>query len=153
MPNVLYDALFTPHRLNKARYIGATADDGYSYEQFLQLSSKIAGALLSAGLTPGDRVASQVNKSIESLALYTACIQCGCVFLPLNTAYTPTEVSYFVGDAEPGLLVCDSAVESSLSDTLNAGTPACRIMTLNADGSGNLMDLSLIHISEPTRPY
>ena len=146
MPNVLYDALFTPHRLNRARYIGETAaGDGYSYKQFLQLSSKIACTLVAGGVTPGDRVASQVKKSIESLALYTACIQCGCVFLPLNTAYTPREVSYFVGDAEPCLLVCDSAAESALSDTLAAdyGKPACTIMTLNADGSGSLMEAAM----------
>jgi len=102
MPNVLYDALFAPHQQNSANFIGQTADNSYSYEQFLQLSSKVAGALVAAGLAPGDRVAAQVNKSVEALALYTACVQCGCVYLPLNTAYTPREISYFVGDAEPG---------------------------------------------------
>ncbi len=139
MPNVLYDALFTPHKHNQARYIGDTADNSHSYEQFLQLSSKVAGALISAGLKPGDRVAAQVNKSVEALALYTACVQCGCVYLPLNTAYTPMEISYFVGDAEPGMLVCDSTAKVALAAALADG-PACQIMTLDADGSGSLTD-------------
>jgi len=140
MSNVLYDALFAPHQQNDARYIGQTADRGLSYEQFLILSSQIAGALVSQGLKPGDRVAAQVNKSIEALALYTACVQCGCVYLPLNTAYTPREISYFVGDAEPGLLVCDSAAEKALTTELTSETGAlsCAIMTLDADGSGSL---------------
>ena len=30
----------------------------------------------------------------------------GAVFLPLNTAYTPAEVEYFLTDAEPALFVC-----------------------------------------------
>jgi malonyl-CoA/methylmalonyl-CoA synthetase len=33
----------------------------------------------------------------------------GAVFLPLNTAYTPAEVEYFLTDAEPALFVCDPA--------------------------------------------
>jgi malonyl-CoA/methylmalonyl-CoA synthetase len=137
MPNVLYDTLFAPHQQNQARYIGKTSADGLSYEQFLKLSARIAGALVSAGLEPGDRVAAQVNKSIEALALYTACVQSGCVYLPLNTAYTSREISYFIGDAEPGLLVCDGQALSALSEALAENT--CQLMTLNADGSGSLM--------------
>lgn len=142
MPNVLYDALFAPHQQNSANFIGQTADNSYSYEQFLQLSSKVAGALVAAGLAPGDRVAAQVNKSVEALALYTACVQCGCVYLPLNTAYTPREISYFVGDAEPGLLVCDSSAESALGEALAASSnsTACKLMTLDSDGSGSLTE-------------
>ena len=138
MANALYDALFGPHQQNQARYIGASADNGLSYQQFLQMASKFAGALVASGLQPGDRVAVQVNKSIEALALYTGCVQCGCVFLPLNTAYTAREVSYFVGDAEPGLLVCDASAEASLQEAL--ASAACQISTLNADGSGRLTD-------------
>jgi malonyl-CoA/methylmalonyl-CoA synthetase len=137
MPNVLYDTLFAPHQQNQARYIGKTSADGLSYEQFLKLSARIAGALVSAGLEPGDRVAAQVNKSIEALALYTACVQSGGVYLPLNTAYTSREISYFIGDAEPGLLVCDGQALSALSEALAENT--CQLMTLNADGSGSLM--------------
>jgi acyl-CoA synthetase (AMP-forming)/AMP-acid ligase II len=37
---------------------------------------------------PGDRLAAQVEKSPEALALYAGCVQAGAIFLPLNTAYT-----------------------------------------------------------------
>ena len=33
--------------------------------------------------------------------LYLGAIRAGAVFLPLNTAYTETELAYFLGDAEP----------------------------------------------------
>jgi malonyl-CoA/methylmalonyl-CoA synthetase len=48
------------------------------------------------GLKPGDRVAAQVAKSPEALALYAACVQAGLIFLPLNTAYTVDELTYFI---------------------------------------------------------
>jgi malonyl-CoA/methylmalonyl-CoA synthetase len=66
------------------------------------------------GVKPGDRVAVQVEKSIEALMLYLATIRAGGVFLPLNTAYTPTEVEYFLGDSEPRLFVCDPARADAL---------------------------------------
>jgi malonyl-CoA/methylmalonyl-CoA synthetase len=43
---------------------------------------------LTAGPGPGDRLAAQIHKSPEALALYAACVQAGVIFLPLNTAYT-----------------------------------------------------------------
>ena len=48
----------------------------------------------------------QVEKSPEALLLYLACVQAGAVFLPLNTAYTLAELAYFIGDAEPAVVVC-----------------------------------------------
>ena len=35
-----------------------------------------------------------------------ACLRAGAVLLPLNTAYTLTELEYFLGDAEPALTLC-----------------------------------------------
>jgi acyl-CoA synthetase (AMP-forming)/AMP-acid ligase II len=59
--------------------------------------AQIAHALTEAGLKPGDRLAAQIGKSPEALALYAACVQAGIViFLPLNTAYTVDELSYFI---------------------------------------------------------
>ena len=52
--------------------------------------------MLQLKLKPGDRVAAQIEKSPEALALYAACAQAGLVFLPLNTAYTVDELAYFI---------------------------------------------------------
>ena len=56
---------------------------------------------MANNVAPGDRVAVQVAKSVEAIALYLATVRAGAVFLPLNTAYTRSEVDYFLGDAEP----------------------------------------------------
>ena len=82
-------------------------DDGrdFTYAQYWSLSGKIANALAVRGVARGDRVAAQLEKSVEALAIFLACARLGAIFLPLNTAYTPTEVGYFVGDAEPKLVI------------------------------------------------
>jgi malonyl-CoA/methylmalonyl-CoA synthetase len=95
----------------------ATLPDGrsYSYADLDAVSARFANALISLGVQPGDRVAVQVEKSIEALMLYLGTLRAGGVFLPLNTAYTGTELAYFLGDAEPRVFVCDPAKAEALA--------------------------------------
>jgi len=72
----------------------------------ITLSGRYAEAPAELGLKPDDRVAAQVEKSVEALMLYLGGIRIGAIFLPLDTAYTSAELDYFLGDAEPKLLVC-----------------------------------------------
>lgn len=116
------------------------AGDGstVTYGDMLAMSARFAGLLVQLGVAPGDRVAVQVDKSAEALILYLACLRAGAVFLPLNTAYTLAEVEYFVGDAEPRLVVCrpqDGEAMTALVQRL--GTGICR--TLGQKGDGSLM--------------
>ncbi len=77
------------------------------YDDLAAKSAQIAHALVAAGCTPGDRVAAQVDKHWHVLALYLACLRAGLVYLPLNTGYQKSELSYFFGDAEPRVIVCN----------------------------------------------
>jgi malonyl-CoA/methylmalonyl-CoA synthetase len=79
------------------------------YDELAATSARIAHALVDAGCVPGDRVAAQVDKHWQVLALYLACLRAGLVYLPLNTAYQRAELAYFFGDARPRVIVCDEA--------------------------------------------
>lgn len=82
-------------------------DDGrdFTYRAFWDLAGRLAAGLVASGAKPGDRIALQVEKSVEAVALFYACVRAGLIFLPLNTAYTPSEISYFLGDAAPHLFI------------------------------------------------
>ncbi|MCX7306258.1 MAG: AMP-binding protein, partial [Hyphomicrobiales bacterium] len=67
-----------------------------SYADVAAATARSAAALAACGVKPGDRVAAQVEKSREALFLYLGCVRAGAVFLPLNTAYTPSELGYFI---------------------------------------------------------
>ena len=100
-----------------------------SFGDLETLTGRLANVLLQRGLKPGDRVAAQVEKSAEAVALYLACLKAGLVYLPLNTAYTAPEIAYFLGDAEPGLFVCDhhksdSVPTATLAELLAADAPS-----------------------------
>jgi len=111
-------------------------------EQLFALSGQIANVLLDAGVEPGHRVAMQCEKSIEALALYLACLRVGSLFLPLNTAYMPAEMDYFVGDAEPTIVVSSIQAADQLA-------PICAnhnatLFTLGENSDGTLMDAARV---------
>jgi malonyl-CoA/methylmalonyl-CoA synthetase len=117
--------------------------DGRSvtYAEADNASAKISNALLHLGVTPGDRVSVQVEKSVENLFLYLACLRAGLVYHPLNTAYTSSELTYFLGNAEPSIVVCAADKVATIETVL----PECgvrSVLSMNADGSGTLMKMA-----------
>jgi malonyl-CoA/methylmalonyl-CoA synthetase len=124
---------FAQARLRDPDSIFIECDDGrrFTYAQFWNLAGQLAQALVSEGAKPGDRIAVQVEKSVEALALFYACVRSGLVFLPLNTAYTANEISYFLGDAEPSIFII-SPVKPEPS--------GIKVLTLDDAGGGSLID-------------
>jgi malonyl-CoA/methylmalonyl-CoA synthetase len=105
------------------------------YDELDQWSARIANALVDAGCAAGDRVAVQVDKCWQALALYLACLRAGLVYLPLNTGYKKAELEYFFGDAEPRLVVC----RPESAGFTAALRPEAAVLTLSEDG-GTLLE-------------
>ncbi len=95
-------------------------------------TAQLANLLIASGVRPGDRVVAQLEKSPIVLLLYLACLRAGAVFLPLNTAYSDTEVAYLLTDAEPRLAVCDPARVSAYM--------SLPVLTADEHGEGTLSD-------------
>ncbi len=138
MTNLLFDALTAtaPERL----WIETADGRRLTYGDLYALTARFAGVLAEAGVSPGDRVASNVEKSPEALALYLAVVRAGGIYLPLNTAYTAAELAYFLGDAEPAVFVTDPARADEATALTAAAGRSCAVETLGADGrSGSLL--------------
>lgn len=112
-----------------------------SYADLREGSSRYANALRSLGVRTGDRVAVQVDKSVDAVLLYVACLRAGIVYLPLNTAYTMAELDYFIEDAEPSLVVCrPQSVEAMRELWARRSVGACE--SLDGQGGGTLAELA-----------
>jgi malonyl-CoA/methylmalonyl-CoA synthetase len=70
-----------------------------TYAELDRLVRQTAGYLQSLGIEPGDRVALQLSKSLEFILLHLATAQLGAISLPLNLAYPPDEIEYFLSDS------------------------------------------------------
>ena len=138
MSNFLFDRLFGCHEGETEAFLIFADGSQQSYDSFLRQAARFANVIEQLGLVVGDRLAAQIEKSAEGLALYAACIQSGVIFLPLNTAYTPAEISYFVGDSGAKLLVADQ--NFTLGEI--ADEHGVVLEFLNGDGSGTFCDLA-----------
>lgn len=144
MTNTLYDALIAPHAGNTSTFL--SCDDGtqLSYDAFVRRAAQLAHVLVAAGVAPGDRVVVQAPKQSDTIALYAAAVQAGAIYLPLNTAYTETELRYFVQDAQPKLFVCD-AKDVDVANDLTSDT---NIAVLTVDGANGTLSLQANTMAE-----
>ncbi len=123
---------------------GPLAPGYYTWRDLERGSAMLANLLQSLELPEGARVAVQTEKSVEALMLYLAVIRAGYVYLPLNTAYQAAEIEYFVGNAEPSVVVCTRRNFGWVSKiAFRAGTK--NVFTLDDDGSGSLLDRAAMH--------
>ena len=119
----------------------------YSWRDLDHASAMLANWLGSLDLPPSSRVAVQVEKSVEALMLYLATLRAGHVFLPLNTAYQSAEIEYFVGNAEPAVVVCTPANFGWVSKiAFKAGTQ--HVFTLGDDRTGSLLERAKHHSNQ-----
>ena len=111
-----------------------------SYAQADAASARYAGALKHLGVTAGERVLAQVDKSPEALILYLAVLRLGAAYVPLNTAYTAAEVAYFLEDARPVLFVARTGNQDALAAA--AESVAAKLVTLDPAAAGTLPQLA-----------
>ena len=132
-----------------------TADVGknalyYSWRDMDRATAMLANLLQSLDLPKGARIVVQVEKSVEAAMLYLATLRAGFVFLPLNTAYQSGEIEYFIGNAEPSVVVCSPANFGWVSKiAFKAGTQ--NVFTLGDDRTGSLLDRAA-HCSDQHTP-
>jgi len=132
--------------------VAVETDNGlrYSWRDLERGTAMLANLLASLGLPAGARVAVQVEKSVEAMMLYLATLRAGYVFLPLNTAYQSAEIEYFIGNAEPSVMVCSSKNFGWVSKiAFKAGTR--NVFTLDDDRTGSLLERAA-HCSDRHEP-
>jgi len=138
MSNHLYGAIERAIADRRKALIELADGARISYGEVFDLAAKLAGHLIRRGVVPGDRVAVQVEKSWQNLALYLACLRAGAVYLPLNTGYPLAELEYFLGDAQPTFVVVRPESEDGVCKLcLRIGKAT--VESLGANGEGSLL--------------
>ncbi len=141
-------SVFTQHFPTDPSSTFIETEDGqtWSYADLDNETARLARYLTEAGVQKGERVAVQVEKTPQVLFLYMACLRAGFIYLPLNTAYTESELAYFIDNAEPAVVVCRSSnLEAFIK--IARGKSVRHFYTLdNAPGH------NLLQLSETTRP-
>ena len=76
----------------------------FTYAQFADLAARLAGALITAGAKPGDRIAFLGTNCHRLLEAYYGVLEAGCVLVPLNIRLGPEELAFVLNDAQARFL-------------------------------------------------
>lgn len=138
-PNIY--AIFAERFLRNPTQVSIETEGGktYTYADVESETAKLANLFVSTGAQKGDRLAAQVEKSAEALFVYLATVRAGLVYLPLNTAYQRGEMEYFLGDAQPAIVVCRPQSEAMIS-TLAQAAGSKKVFTLDENAAGSLIE-------------
>jgi len=144
----LYTALRSAFPADLDQIAIETADTAtplhYRWRDLDRGTAMIANLLASLKLPAQSRIAVQVEKSVEALMLYLAVLRAGHVYLPLNNAYQAAEIEYFIGNAEPAVVVCSGRNFGWISKlAFKAGTR--HVFTLDDDRRGSLLERAAFH--------
>jgi len=82
-------------------------DRSWTYAQFSERIGRFAGALLRAGIEPGDRVALLAPNLPELLEAHFAVLRVGAVLVAINTRLNPAEVGYILNHSGAKVVIAD----------------------------------------------
>jgi malonyl-CoA/methylmalonyl-CoA synthetase len=102
----------------------------FTFTDLLACSAAFGHVLTSLGVSPGDRVTVQLEKSIDAVWLYLAVLRVGAIYMPLNSGYTDAEMEYFIADAQPALIVVEPQRLEAVDALASKARPAARTTTL-----------------------
>ena len=80
-------------------------DRWYTYGELVQLGGQTASWLKNHGVAPGDKVAIQLENSLDLVLAHLGCMALGAVRVPLNSHYRHAELSPILEDSKPKLVI------------------------------------------------
>ena len=98
-------------------------DRRFDFEEYDRLANRFANLLISAGVSPGDRIASLLYNSPEYGVVHFGNARAGSVLVHIPPLYAAAEIAGILERTRPRVLVVDSAVHSRLGDDCLAAIP------------------------------
>jgi amino acid adenylation domain-containing protein len=105
----VWERLQTHTAMSPERIALEGATERLSYRELERRSTRLAAALVDAGVSRGDRVALLLPRSIEFVLAILACVRVGAAFAPIDLASPPERIARMLGVLEPRLALVDAA--------------------------------------------
>ena len=111
----------------------------FTYVEHAERVARVAGALRSLGVRPGDRVATYAWNHHRHLELYWAIPTVGAVLHTVNIRVSPDDVAYILDHAEDRVAFVDAELLPAIDDVLRA-RPGIRVVVMSDDPGAPLGD-------------
>lgn len=89
-------------------------DDCLTYAELNARANEVASRLRERDVRPGDLISIAVERSVQMAVAILAALKSGVAYLPLDPGYTAGQLVFMQSDAQPKLLITESALISSL---------------------------------------
>jgi carnitine-CoA ligase len=86
----------------------------WTYAETYEAAARCAGALRTAGIEPGDRVAIICSNRVEFLQIVLGCAWLGAVAVPINIASRGPQLQHILSNCAARLLVMEAAYTENL---------------------------------------
>ncbi len=85
-----------------------------SYGALEEDANRLAHYLLNSGIKKGDRIIFFLEKSLFTVIAHLAVQKIGAVGVPLNPGFKKSEMVYFIRDARPRLVICNTETDGMI---------------------------------------
>ncbi len=98
-------------------------DETLTFGELDARSSRVANALIDAGVGPGDRVAIVAKTSLVPYELVFGCAKARAVMMPLNWRLSPREIAAILADGTPRLILLADELSPLLGEAVGQPDP------------------------------
>jgi malonyl-CoA/methylmalonyl-CoA synthetase len=123
-----------------------------SYAELDEWVNHTARYLQTMDVRPGDRVALQLSKSLEFILLHLATVRLGAITLPLNLAYPPDELKYFLEDSGAKLFFALESAKEKIQTVLSELPELQECIFLNPSNPEEFQSLTAKYRSPVSTP-
>ncbi len=109
----------------------------YTYAEFEERAARLASALVSAGVGPGDKVACYQYNGAAYLETVFAAFKIGAVPVNANYRYTSEELSALLADADTAALVFSGELTANVTHAARH-LPRLRLLVRTGDAPGGV---------------
>ncbi len=123
-----------------------------SYTKLDEDSNKVANALTKMGVNKGDRVAMLLSNSLEFATIYFGIVKIGGIAALLDPKYKLTELTAFINDCQPKVLVSDSPLLEPIVPALPGFKSIRQVIEVGSDYKGQFLSYQEIMDSSSSQP-
>lgn len=122
-----------------------------TYRELASLSDRMRDRLHASGVTPGDRVATYLPKSIDTVATFYGILKCGAAYVPVDPGAPPARNAYIMNNCAVKVAVTEARLADRLRDELALLGSVPAILSLPPVGGGDALAHTLDQL-QSTQP-
>lgn len=128
-------------------------DQQMTFKELYDRVQEVAGALVEAGIEPGDRVGLMLNSSLEHIELYLAIAWLGAISVPISVHLKSAGLELLFNSCSPRLVVAErryaDAIRQAASETVSS--PSVAWLEDGTNGPGEFHLNGLLRTSRAVR--